>query len=135
MIATYDPVRRPRHIAAALVSDVIWTAFRQPSRRTSSREVPTPSSVFVRRAAPEADLDPIVALAATVRAAQRAGVEREHLDLVRELARVGSPSEVARRHRVTPRTIRNRRDTARDRIRAALGTEWDDWRDLSTAAA
>lgn len=134
-VAAYDPERRPRNIAAALVSDVIWIAFRQQSRRRAASEMPIDTAVLGGHPAPDPDVHPIVALAETVRAAEAAGVDRAHLDLVRDLARAGSPSELARRRCVTPRTIRNRRDAARDQIRAALGPDWTDWTDrLATAA-
>lgn len=134
-IRSFDIDARRRHVAAALVSDVVWAGFRRASRRKAHSEVPTPNDVFVRRAADPAPVDPIVALAGTVRAAARAGIADDHLELIRELARTGSPSAVARDHAVTARTIRNRRDRATASIRAALGPDWYQWDDQLTAAA
>lgn len=131
-IAAYDVDARPRNVAAALVSDVVWITFRRPHRRRSSGEVPTANDTFARRAGAPPEPHPIVGLAATVAAAERAGVERRHLELVRELAATGSTDVVAQRHRVTARTIRNRRTAAGLAIRTALG---DDWRDLVATVA
>lgn len=135
VVRSFDVERRRRNIAAAIVSDVMWIAFRAPARRKSQCEIPTPHEVFARTAADPVELDPITALAATVRAAAAAGIEDRDLDLIRELARVGSPGEVARRIAVTPRTVRNRRDSATHHIRSALGPDWGDWREQLTAAA
>ena len=47
-----------------------------------------------------------------------AGLPTEDIELVRHLVRVGSPSVVAAECKVTPRTVRNRRDRATARLRA-----------------
>lgn len=135
VVRSFDIERRRRHVAAALVSDVIWIAFKGPARRKSRYEIPTPNDVFARTAADPIELDPITALAGTVRAAAAAGISDDDLELIRELARAGSPGELARRHNVTPRTIRNRRDKATRDIRTALGADWADWSEQLTAAA
>lgn len=125
-IRSFDVERRPRAIAAALISDAMWSAFRRASRRRSAGEIPSPDEVFVRRAAPSDDVDPLVGLAATVRAAETAGAGDGHLELIRDLVRAGTPSELARRRCVTPRTIRNHRDSAVAEIRRVLGPDWTD---------
>jgi hypothetical protein len=135
IVRSFDIEQRRRHVAATLISDVMWIAFRRPSRRRSIREIPTPNEVFVGTAAAPVELDALTALAGTVRAAATAGVDDGTLELIRELARIGSPGEVARRRNVTPRTIRNQRDTATSAIREALGPDWADWDDQLVAAA
>lgn len=135
VVRSFNIGRRRRHVAAALVSDVMWSAFKGPARRKSQSEIPTPNDVFARTAADPIELDPIIALAGTVRAAAAAGIEDHDLEVIRELARAGSPGEMARRHNVTPRTIRNRRDKATHVIRTALGADWADWSEQLTAAA
>lgn len=135
VVRSFDIERRRRHLAAALVSDVMWIAFQGPARRKSTYEIPTPNDVFARTAAAPVELDPITALAGTMRAAAAAGIEDHELELIRDLARAGSPGELARRHNVTPRTIRNRRDKATTVIRTALGADWADWSEQLTAAA
>lgn len=134
-IRAYDVGRRRRHVAAALVSDVIWIAFRRSARRRYNDEIPTPNSVLSRRPAPLEDLHPVVALAGTVRAAESGGTARRHLDLIRDLARLETPTAMAQHHAVTTRTIRNRRDAAVAEIRRSLGPDWTDWTDRLTAAA
>lgn len=134
-IRDFDTDRRRRHVAASLISDTVWQAFRRAERRRCAGELPLPSDLLERRAAPPRRLDPIVGLAGTVRAAERAGVADSHLDLIRALARAGSPAVLARQCSVTARTIRNRRDTAVAGIRSALGPDWADWADPLTAAA
>ena len=134
-IRSFDVERRPRNVAAALISDTMWNAFRRASRRRSAGEIPSPDEVFATRAAAPDDLDPVVALAATIRAAELAGASSAHVDLIRDLVRVGSPSELARRREVTPRTIRNHRDAAVAEIRRALGPDWTDADERLSAVA
>lgn len=134
-IADYDARSRPAHVAPALIADTMWIAFRRAARRRSSQEIPVPTDVLTNHPAVEPDLHPMVALAAMVRVAGRAGVERAHLDLVCELARSESQQQAAARLAVSTRTVRNRRDVAGSRIRAALGAEWSDWHDRVFAAA
>ncbi len=118
-IRNYDTARRPRHVAASLVSDATDQAFRRPLRRRWAGERPSAPSTFLTRPLSPAPT-PLVELAGVIREARAAGVPPDDLDLVRELARADSPSVVARDHGVTARTIRNRRDRAVARIRAAL---------------
>jgi hypothetical protein len=116
-----DTGRRRRHVAASLVSDATDQAFRRPLRRRWAGERPFAPSTFLTRPVSPAPT-PMVELAGVIREADAAGVASTDLDLLRELVRAGSPSIVARDHGVTTRTIRNRRDRAVARIRAALGT-------------
>lgn len=119
-IRSYDTEQRPRHVAASLLSDTVFQAFRRPMRRLSAREEVRAPSVFVstpHRDDPDTPLDEFVAV---LRESARAGVPTHDLDLLRHLVRAGSPGVVARERSVTPRTIRNHRDRAIDHVRAAV---------------
>mgnify|MGYP001824046490 FL=1 len=119
-IRSYDVERRRHHVAASLISDAVFQAFRRQLRRcAASEEVRTPES-FAEAAhhdGPTTALDEFVTV---LREARRAGVRADDLDLLRQLVRVGSPSVVAEQRKVTPRTVRNHRDRAVDHVRTAL---------------
>ena len=119
-VRSYDTERRRHDVASSLLSDAIYTAFRQPFRRRSASETVRPIGHFVTM--PGADVEPTAfeELAEVVRTARCAGVSAHDLDLVRQLVQTGSPGVVARQRRVTPRTVRNHRDRAIVNIRQAL---------------
>ena len=117
-VKRFDVRRRSTHIAASLRSDAIHLAFRQPSRRVSRSDVVEPSDFDKRPAA--TTLGAFEELASAVALARRRGVADEHLELVRHLVRAGSPTQVALERGVTARTVRNHRDVAIRRIRAAV---------------
>jgi hypothetical protein len=119
-IHAYDHERRPRQVAAALISDAVFTAFRQPHRRRASTEQLRPHEAWARRPAAESPTTPIVELAGVLAEARRCGVERQHLDLLRGLARTGSATAVAAELSVTDRTVRTRRDRAIAQVREAI---------------
>lgn len=133
-IRTFDPSRRRRQIAPALVGDATWIAFRREARRMNAKEVPVATNTLASYPAPSAELDPLTALAGTMRAADRAGVPSADLDFIRAIVRAGSPSLAARNFNVTVRTIRNRRDAATSQVARALGADWADWTDPLVAA-
>lgn len=120
-IRCYDVERRTRHVAASLLSDSLFQAFRRPLRRLSAtaEEVRAPSafSKTPTHDDPDTALDEFVTV---LRESQQAGVPEHHIDLLRHLVRAGSPGAVARERQLTPRTIRNQRDQAVDRVRVAV---------------
>jgi hypothetical protein len=119
-IRSYDVERRRHHVAASLISDAVFQAFRRPLRSRSATEEITSPDAF---AAISCHDDPTTALdefVTMLRDAAGAGVPSHHLDLLRQLVRVGSPGVVAAQRDVTPRTVRNHRDRAIDHVRAAL---------------
>jgi hypothetical protein len=118
-LRVYDTEHRRRHVAASLLSDAIFAAFRQPLRRRARSEVVRAPDVFVDMAHDEHPTG-LEELAEVVRQARAAGVPDHDLQLVRELARADSPSVVAAERRVTSRTVRNHRDRAVARIRIAV---------------
>ena len=118
-IRNYDIAKRTRHVAAGLISDAIYLAFRRDARRQVPAETPTePRLLGERVACPPSPA--LVELADVVRMARLAGVDTHDLDLIRALVCTGSPSAVARQRCVTPRTIRNRRDRAIRRLQQAV---------------
>lgn len=119
-IRSYDVDRRRHHVAASLISDSVFQAFRRQLRRCAVSEEPT-APVSLAEAAhhdgPATALDEFVTV---LRDARRAGVPAYDLNLLRQLVRVGSPGIVAQQRKVTPRTVRNHRDRAVDHVRTAL---------------
>jgi DNA-binding CsgD family transcriptional regulator len=118
-IRSYDTDRRRHHVAASLLSDAVFQAFRRPIRRRSSTEMPQPDRVFVALASDDGPTSAFEELAAVVRDARCAGLPPHDIELLRHLARSDSPGTVAKERNVTPRTVRNHRDRAVARIRAA----------------
>jgi hypothetical protein len=119
-IRSYDVERRRHHVAASLISDSVFQAFRRHLRRHAMNEEVTAPVAFATAAhhdGPATALDEFVTV---LRDARRAGVPADDLDLLRQLVRVGSPGIVAVQRNVTPRTVRNHRDRAVDHVRTAL---------------
>lgn len=133
-IRRFDVEQRPRHVAPALIADSLWIGFRRESRRKAETEVPMPARALSIQAEPARTIDPMTALAATIRAAADAGVPAADLEVIRCIAAAGGPTRAAQECQVTVRTIRNRRDAAARRIRRALGPGWADWTDADLAA-
>jgi hypothetical protein len=119
-IRNYDVERRRHHVASSLLSDTVFQAFRRPLRlRSSSEEVWAPTEFAGASTVDEPDT-PLDELVVVLRDASMAGVGQEHLDLLRDLVRVGSTGLVAQERDVTPRTVRNRRDRAVEEVRNAI---------------
>ena len=119
-VRRYDWRSRGRNVAASLISDATFQAFRRPLRlRAATEELRSPHAFKVLPSAtgPASGAEE---LAGVLRDALDAGVPTHDIELIRHLARTGSPGRVARECGVTPRTIRNRRDRAIARVRAAL---------------
>lgn len=128
-IRRFDATARDRHLAPSLIADALWIGFRRDARRRVSSEIPLPASALCNHVAPTEAADPLVALAATLRAAAQAGARSSDLAVIRSIAAAGGPTHAAETWRVTVRTIRNRRDAASRRIRRVLGPDWADWSD------
>ncbi|NND75047.1 MAG: hypothetical protein HKN44_08575 [Ilumatobacter sp.] len=118
-ISAYDAARRPRHVAASLISDSVYKAFRQPARRRAAREEVCAPHRFDDLAPADAT-DPLVELARTLYEADRAGVPRRDTDLLRRIVNADSSARVAADLDVTTRTVRNRRARAVRRVSAAV---------------
>lgn len=119
-VRTFDTERRRRHVAASLISDAVFKAFRAPLRRRSADEAIRSPERFEHVPASAAERSSFEELADVIRTARRAGVPTGDLDLLRRLVQVESATVVAHERRVTPRTIRNHRTRAVDRVRAAI---------------
>jgi DNA-directed RNA polymerase specialized sigma24 family protein len=116
-VRTYPTDRRPERIAANLVHDATYAAFTAPRRRRSASEVAIDPRRFDDSPADDA-VGAFEELARLLAEARADGLPDEDVELVRHLVRAGSPSVVAAECRVTPRTVRNRRDRAAARLRA-----------------
>ena len=118
-IASFDGDRRNGPVAASIISDTMFAAFRRRLRLKSADEQPIEPNVFDEHADTTARC-PFVEFAAVVRDARLGGVPTHDLDLLRHLVRAESPQRVAHERQVTPRTIRNHRTRAIERVRDAL---------------
>lgn len=134
-LRAYDVASRPRHVAASLLSDAVFFAFRQPLRRLAAKEVCRPPRSFNLTMAPVERPTSLEALASVVRDAQEAGVPTYDIDLIRHLIRVSSPGVVARERNITPRTVRNHRARAIEHFREALKICPEPLRATSASAA
>ena len=119
-IRSYDVDRRRHHIAASLISDAVFQAFRRQLRRCAASEEPTSPVSFAEVAHHDGPATAVDEFVTVLRDARHAGVPAYDLDLLRQLVRVGSPGIVAHQRKVTPRTVRNHRDRAVDHVRIAL---------------
>ncbi len=119
-IRSYDAGRRRHHVAASLISDAVFQAFRRPLRAHSATEEVTAPAAFTATACHDGPATALDEFVTVLRDAARAGVAMYDLDLLRQLVRVGSPGIVATQRNVTPRTVRNHRDRAVDHVRTAL---------------
>jgi len=119
-VRSFDTERRRRHVAASLISDAVFNAFRAPLRRRSAGEQVRAPERFEYVVAAVAEPSSLEELADVVRAARHAGVPATDLDLLCRLAQVESATTVARERQVTTRTIRNHRTRAVERVQAAI---------------
>jgi DNA-directed RNA polymerase specialized sigma24 family protein len=115
-VRTFNPARRSRCVAAALIADADYRAFRAGWRRRCSGERPTGLT-------PDLAYDEPVETTAQVLAdllarAELAGVPDDDIELIRRAAEDDATTEqLARELNVTARTVRNRRARVTDRLR------------------
>jgi DNA-directed RNA polymerase specialized sigma24 family protein len=114
-VRTYNPTRSPRSIAAALIADADYAAFRAQTRRRSSTERPVDPQVddFAHVHEPSS----CEQLAELLADAADAGVTADDLELLRQLLSAPTTIQLAAVLQITPRTIRNRRDRIMYRLR------------------
>lgn len=116
-IRTFNPARSPRSIAASLIADADYAAFRAAARRRSAEEWPTDLDFDAR---PDvAEPSSYEQLAEVLADAEAAGVDAADLDLVRMLLAAPTANHLAEVMQITPRTIRNRRARAVAKLRDA----------------
>ena len=113
-VRTYDPTRRNANLAASLLADANWQAFRRHDRRKSTLDLPLLDTDHLEAA--EED-DPGVELAHLLDDARAAGVDPADLDLVDLLLRNPSVEQVAAQLEVTSRTVRDRRARVAAKLR------------------
>ncbi len=113
-IRTYNPRRRPACLAAALISDADYRAFRSAERRRSATERPVVIDESHVASSPPCASDELDELLVDALAA---GVSAGDIELMRQLVDSPRAIDLARELQVTPRTIRNRRDRITGRLR------------------
>lgn len=117
-VRTFDPTRRPACLAAALVADADYRAFRMAWRRRSTGElpagvVPRPLQLVAEAITEEPTLSSVLTDGA------EAGIPDADLALIRDIAEAVPTQELAARLGLTERAVRYRRDRITDRLRAA----------------
>jgi len=119
-IAAFDGEHRHGPAAASIISDTMFIAFRRRTRLFSTDEQPVEPRALDDEPAGPAPCA-LIELADVIGSARRAGVPTYDIDLIRHLVRAESPGLVAQQRKITPRTVRNHRDRAVERIRDAVG--------------
>jgi hypothetical protein len=115
-VRTFDPRRTPSCIAAALLADAEYRAFRHARRRLLSE---VPRDTVDESPTPEPERDPAAELAELIDAAHAAGVaDADDIALLRLLASEPTAIRVAERLNITERTVRNRRAKLAAKLRA-----------------
>lgn len=114
-VRTYNPARSPRSIAAALISDADYSAFRAETRRRSATERPVDPQADDR--ADVHEQSSCEQLAELLADAADAGVAADDIELLRQLLAAPTTIQLAAVLQITPRTIRNRRDRITSRLR------------------
>ncbi len=107
-IRTYNTDRDPSSVAAALISDSDYRAFRVSRRRRSHEERTTDlsdKSIVDQSTASSCD-----ELADLLVLAQQSGFDADDLGLLRNLLDQPTANDAARVLKITPRTLRTRRD-------------------------
>ncbi|MEO7396925.1 MAG: hypothetical protein ABIW84_00010 [Ilumatobacteraceae bacterium] len=120
VICRYPITRRRHRVASNLVRDITFQTVVRPARRRSCSEVPTDLELLVDghavgRAEP---LEELVELLRDAR--QVAGISQADIDFICQLINCGRPEELAVILHVTPRTVRNHRDTVLHRLRTMV---------------
>ena len=110
-----------RCVAARLMDDAWYRAFRGPRRRRDATELSVDPNTF-SELPEELDPTPLDELADILGEARRRGLDPDDVTLIRDLVRVESPARLAAERKVTPRTVRNHRDRAVHSIRRLAAT-------------
>jgi DNA-directed RNA polymerase specialized sigma24 family protein len=115
-VRTFNPARQSRCVAAALIADADYRAFRSRWRRRCAGERPIGLAPELPEAEPAET--PAQVLADLLARAAEAGVPADDLELLRRTATDGATTEqLAGELRVTARTVRNRRARVTSRLR------------------
>ena len=115
-VRTFNPARRSRCVAAALIADADYSAFRSGWRRRCTGERPTGLTPDLAYEEPVETTAQV--LADLLARAEQAGVPDDDIELIRRAAEDDATTEqLARELNVTARTVRNRRARVTDRLR------------------
>lgn len=125
LIRSYPVARRPRHVAANLLRDAEYEAFRRPTRLVRhAREVPVPSPTVQRDECSDPTTawleDPRRRLREVLNSGQAAGMHHQDLTLLELLATGESTEALASQLGISDRTLRARRATAVARLRQVV---------------
>jgi DNA-directed RNA polymerase specialized sigma24 family protein len=113
-IRTFNPDRRPACLAAALIADADYAAFRRARRRIHPDVRPVADLAHL---GDERERHPVDELAELFRDALDAGVPADDIALLRRLLDAPDTQSVADQLQITTRTIRNRRNRIASRLR------------------
>ena len=116
-IVTFRVDLRRTQVAARLLNDARHRAFTSPRRRHACADeevVATASLDLPRLTQPRSAFEELIAVLGDAR---RDGLDDDDLVAVRDYLGGDSPTCVARARKVTPRTLRNRRQRSLERIR------------------
>jgi len=114
VVRTFNPERRPACLAASLIADADYRAFRAQGRR---KVAPTDPIDEAELLADRTQPHPVDELSELFAEALAAGIPQSDIVLLRQLLGTPTANQVAERLDVTPRTIRNRRDRITGRLR------------------
>jgi DNA-directed RNA polymerase specialized sigma24 family protein len=116
-VRTFNPERRPSCLAAALIGDAEYLAFKRARRQRSSGERPSDFPHDV--AQPEREPHPWEELAELIQqAADAKATDAEDQAFLECLLETPRTVDIARTLKLSTRTIRNRRYRATERLRA-----------------
>ena len=116
-VRTFNPERRPSCLAAALIGDAEYLAFKRAVRQRSSGERPSDFPHDV--AQPERELHPWEELAQLIQqAAEANATDADDQAFLQCLLETPRTVDIARKLQLSTRTIRNRRYRATERLRA-----------------
>jgi len=118
VIRVFPVERRPRHIAANLLRDTEYHAFRRGARRLLVHDYTEPQRLD-QAIAETGNVEPLVELLELVRTAKRSYISDADLRLLSLLLSCRTTRDVADRLEVSERTVRNHRNAVVHRLRNA----------------
>lgn len=116
VVRMYPLDRRPRYLAANMLREIEYNAFRR-DRRRKCEFVPTHTVRLDLSPAVDESVCSATELRELLDEARCAGLEASDVDLAERLAAGMTPEELAAERKVTPRTIRNHRSIVVHRLR------------------
>lgn len=120
VIRTYPWQRRHNKVAANLVRDTEYQAFVRPHRLRRVSETAVSDDVLGYLSGTREVIEEDLELDDVLCEVEQLGVAREHIELLRSLARGQHGQEIAAERGLSARTVRNHRRAAIDAVREAL---------------